>query len=163
MGAIDPILEELARETDTTRRVLERIPTERLSWKPHEKSKSLGELAWHIATLPPRAAIMAQGEEGDPTAVRPAPRPATTAELLEGLERGFLEARAGLEKLDDEALARRFVMRIQERKLFAGPKITFLRTVMLNHLYHHRGQLSVYLRLLGIAVPPIYGPTADEK
>ena len=163
MGAIDPILEELTRETETTRRVFERLPDEKLSWRPHEKSKSLGELAWHIASIPPRMAAMAQGDEADPTQTKAVPMPATAREMLEGLDRGLREAREGLAALDDEALGRRFVMRIQGTKRFAGPKLAFLRTVMLNHLYHHRGQLSVYLRLLGIPVPPIYGPTADER
>lgn len=163
MAAIDPILEELTRETETTRRVFERLTDEKLSWRPHEKSKSLGELAWHIATIPPRMSAMAQGDEADPTQTKASPMPATAREILEGLDRGLREAREALGKLGDESLGRRFVMRIQEQKRFAGPKIGFLRTVMLNHLYHHRGQLSVYLRLLGIPVPPIYGPTADER
>lgn len=162
MGAIDPILEELTREAETTRRVIERLPADKLSWKPHEKSKTAGELAWHIATIPSRIASLAKGDDADVTMFKAPSMPATLPEILQAFDQHLSEAKVNLAKLGDEALARRFVMRIRERKAFAGPKLAYLRTVMLNHIYHHRGQLSVYLRLLNVPVPPVYGPTADE-
>ena len=162
MAAIDAVIEELDNEAQTTRRVLERIPTEKLAWRPHEKSKSLGELAWHVATLPPRVAAMAQEDEADVTRFKTAPMPATGPEIVQAFERNIAEAKEKLSRLDEAALLRKFVMRRGETKLFSRSKFEFLRTVMLNHTYHHRGQLSVYLRLLGIPVPPIFGPTADE-
>jgi uncharacterized damage-inducible protein DinB len=161
-GRIDAILEELTREAETTRRVLERVPDEKLSWRPHEKSKSLGELAWHVATIPRRIASMARGEQADVTKFPAAPMPATSAGIVEAFAKNVAEARELLSKLDDESLSKKFVMRRGEIKMFSRPKLEFLRTVMLNHSYHHRGQLSVYLRLVGVPVPPIYGPTADE-
>jgi uncharacterized damage-inducible protein DinB len=163
MAAIDSILEELGREAETTRRVLERVPSDKLSWKPHQKSKSVGELAWHIASIPRRVAAMVQDDDVDVTSVKAPPMPQTTAGIMEGFERQIAEAKELLSKLDDSALSRRTTMRRGDVKLFAGPKLALLRTVMLNHGYHHRGQLSVYLRLLNVPVPPIYGPTADES
>jgi len=165
MAAVDSILEELTREAATTRRALERVPTEKLAWKPHEKSKTAGQLAWHIATIPHRMATFAQGgDEVDvTTTMKPPPMPETTAGIVEAFERQIAEAKAMLSKLDDSSLARIFTMRRGEVKMFSGPKSAFLRTVLLNHLYHHRGQLSVYLRLLNVPVPPVYGPTADES
>jgi uncharacterized damage-inducible protein DinB len=163
MAAIDPILEELSREAGTTRRVLERIPSDQLAWKPHPKSKSVGELAWHIATLPRRVAAIVQEDDADATTFKSPPMPETTAGIVEGFERHIAEAKELLSRLDDSALSRTTTMRRGEVKMFSAPKLAFLRSVMLNHGYHHRGQLSVYLRLLNVPVPPIYGPTADES
>ena len=105
---------------------------------------------------------MAQNDEADVTRFKTAPMPATGPEIVQSFERNIAEAKEALSRLDDAALVRKFVMRRGETKMFSRTKFDFLRTVMLNHSYHHRGQLSVYLRLLGIPVPPIYGPTADE-
>jgi uncharacterized damage-inducible protein DinB len=164
MAAVDSILQELSREAVSTRRALERIPTERLSWKPHEKSKTVGQLAWHIATIPHRIATFAQGDEIDVTALKaPPPMPETAAGIVDAFDRQIAEAKALLSQLDDSSLERVFTMRRGAVTMFSGPKRAYLRVVLLNHLYHHRGQLSVYLRLLDVPVPPIYGPTADES
>jgi uncharacterized damage-inducible protein DinB len=163
MAIIDAIVDELSREAETTRRVLERVPSDKLSWRPHQKSKTIGELAWHVATIPRRVAAMVQEDDVDVATVKAPPMPATTAGIVEGFDRQVAEAKELLSKLDDAALSRRTTMRRGETKLFSGPKLALLRAVMLNHGYHHRGQLSVYLRLLDIPVPPVYGPTADES
>jgi uncharacterized damage-inducible protein DinB len=163
MTAIDSILEELDREAKTTRRVLERVPSDNLSWKPHQKSKSVGELAWHVATIPKRVATIIQGDDVDVTTVKAPPMPETTAEIVDAFERQIAETKELLSKLDDATLSRTTTMRRGQVAVFSGPKLALLRTVMLNHSYHHRGQLAVYLRLLDIPVPPIYGPTADES
>jgi uncharacterized damage-inducible protein DinB len=163
MAAIDAILEELSREAETTRRVLERVPSDQLSWRPHQKSKSAGELAWHIASIPRRMAVIVQHDDVDVSTVKQSPMPETTAGILEGFDSQLAEAKELLSQLDDSALSRRTTMRRGETKIFAGPKLALLRTVMLNHGYHHRGQLSVYLRLLNVPVPSVYGPTADES
>jgi len=163
MAAIDAILEELSREADTTRRVIERVPSDKLSWKPHQKSKTAGELAWHIATIPRRIATLAQGDDVEVTSVKAPQMPETTAGILAELERQVAEARELLSRLDDSALQRTTTLRRGDVKIFSGPKLALLRIIMLNHAYHHRGQLSVYLRLLDVPVPPIYGPTADES
>jgi uncharacterized damage-inducible protein DinB len=163
MAAIDPILDELSRETATTRRVLERVPSDKLSWKPHPKSKSAGELAWHLAAIPRRMAVIVQHDDVDVTTVKAPAMPETTAEILAGFDQQIAETKELLSRLDDSALARMTTMRRGDVKIFSGPKAALLRTVMLNHTYHHRGQLSVYLRLLNVPVPSIYGPTADES
>jgi uncharacterized damage-inducible protein DinB len=163
MALIDPILDELTREAATTRRVLERVPSDQLGWRPHPKSKSAGELAWHIASIPGRIAKILQEDDVDATTVKAPPMPETTAGIVEGFERQIAEAKELLARLDDAALSRVTTMRRGDVKIFSGPKLALLRTVMLSHSYHHRGQLSVYLRLLNVPVPSIYGPTADES
>jgi len=163
MAAIDPILDELTREAATTRRVLERVPSDQLAWRPHQKSKSIGELAWHVASIPSRIAKLIQDDEADVTSVKQSPMPETTAGLVEGFDRQLAEAKELLARLDDAALSRMTTMRRGDLKIFSGPKRALIRTVMLNHTYHHRGQLSVYLRLLDVPVPSVYGPTADES
>jgi uncharacterized damage-inducible protein DinB len=163
MAAIDSILDELTREAATTRRVLERIPSDQLAWRPHQKSKSIGELAWHVAAVPLRIATLAQQDDVDAMTVKQPPMPETTAGLVEGFDRQIAEAKELLARLDDAALSRTTTLRRGDLKIFSGPKHALLRTVMLNHTYHHRGQLSVYLRLLDVPVPSIYGPTADES
>jgi uncharacterized damage-inducible protein DinB len=163
MPMIDPILDELAREGETTKRVLSRVPTEKLSWKPHEKARSLGDLAWHVASIPVRIATMVQFEEADVMLHKQPPRPETAEGILEKFSAGLSEAKDKLSKLSDEELRKKFHFHRGDVTMARLPKIAFLRTVMLNHSYHHRGQLSVYLRLLDVPVPPIYGPTADES
>jgi uncharacterized damage-inducible protein DinB len=163
MALIDPILDELTREAATTLRVLERVPSDQLGWRPHPKSKSAGELAWHIASIPARIARFVQQDDVDVTTVKQPPMPETTAGIVEGFERQVAEAKELLARLDDSALSRVTTMRRGDVKVFSGPKLAFLRAVMLNHSYHHRGQLSVYLRLLNVPVPSVYGPTADES
>ena len=162
MALIDPILDEVTREAVTTRRVLERVPADQLGWRPHPKSKSAGELAWHIASIPRRIATIVQEDDVDVTTVQAPPMPETTAGIVEGFDRQVAEAKELLARLDDAALARVTTMRRGDVKVFSGPKLALLRTVMLSHSYHHRGQLSVYLRLLNVPVPSIYGPSADE-
>jgi uncharacterized damage-inducible protein DinB len=163
MALIDPILEEVTREAATTRRVLERVPSDQLGWRPHPKSKSAGELAWHIASIPRRIAKIVQEDDVDITTVTAPPMPETTAGLVEGFDRQTAEAKELLARLDDAALSRVTTMRRGDLAIFSGPKLALLRTIMLSHSYHHRGQLSVYLRLLNVPVPSIYGPTADES
>ncbi len=162
MPMIDAILQELDREASSTRRVLQRVPDEHLAWKPHEKSRTLGQLAWHVATIPKRIATAAQTDDLDVTQFPPQAMPETAAGILAGFEQQFPEAKALLVGFDDAALARPFTMRRGDTKIFSGSKALLLRFVMLNHGYHHRGQLTVYLRLLGIPVPAVYGPSADE-
>jgi len=163
MALIDPILDELTREAATTRRVLERVPSDQLGWRPHPKSKTIGELAWHTAAIPARIAKIVQQDDVDVTTVKQAPMPETTTGIVEGFDRQVAEAKELLARLDDAALSRVTTMRRGDVKVFSGPKLALLRTVMLSHSYHHRGQLSVYLRLLNVPVPSIYGPTADES
>jgi uncharacterized damage-inducible protein DinB len=162
MALIAPILDELSREAETTRRVLTRLPPDKLGWKPHEKSKSLGDLAWHVAMIPPRIAAMAEVDDADALAFKSPAKPDSVQAMVEAFEEGIRDAKERLGRLTDDQLGRKIRFRVGDRTLAHLPRLAFLRTVMLNHGYHHRGQLSVYLRLLDVPVPPIYGPTADE-
>jgi len=161
---IDQILEELDSESKTTARVLDRIPGDRLGWRPHTKSKSLGELAWHLASVPGRiGTIAAQGDSADVATLRPAPMPDTAEGIRNGFDESVASGRKLLAGLSDAELSRPFTMRYGDKVLIQAPtRLQFLRRVLLNHAYHHRGQLTVYLRLLDVPVPSVYGPTADE-
>jgi uncharacterized damage-inducible protein DinB len=156
------ILQELAQEAVTTRRVLERVPADKLDWRPHPRARSLGELAAHIATLPGNIAAMATRDVFDVSEVAP-PRSMTSAELSAVLDASIETARAALSGLGDERLGEMWSMVAGGKTLVSMPRAALLRTIMLNHWYHHRGQLTVYLRELDVAVPSIYGPSADEN
>src|ERR1700730_5248181 len=121
MAAIDPILEELSREAATTRRGLERVPPDQLSWKPHPKSKSVGELAWHIAAIPRRIAAMVQHDDIDLTTIKAPPMPETSAEIVAGFDRQLAEAKELLSRLDDSAAARAPTLRGGGRQGLFGP------------------------------------------
>jgi len=163
MAIIETLLQELEQEAQTTRRVLERVPDASLGWKPHEKSMSLGQLALHIATVPGAVAEMAAGPGLDmpPAFVQPSAQ--TSAELLPALEQSLVKARAALGGIDDRRALEPWTLKRGDRVLMSMPRAAVLRTIMLNHWYHHRGQLSVYLRELNVPVPSIYGPSADEN
>jgi len=159
----DPILAELDQEAATTRRVLERVPGDKLGWRPHPKSMSLGQLALHVATTPGQvAALLSQGELELPEFGN-APAATTSAELLPALEESVGRARAFLNSQTDDSVMSTWKLMKNGKLLFAVPRIGAVRSIMLNHWYHHRGQLSVYLRLLNVPVPSIYGPSADEN
>jgi uncharacterized damage-inducible protein DinB len=156
------ILQELAQEAVTTRRVLERVPADKLDWRPHPRARSLGELAAHIATLPGNIAAMSTRDVFNVSEVAP-PRSMTSAELSAVLDASIETARAALSGLGDERLGEMWSMVAGGKTLVSMPRAALLRTIMLNHWYHHRGQLTVYLRELDVAVPSIYGPSADEN
>lgn len=163
MRIIDGMLAELEQEAATTKRVLERIPQAHLSWKPHPKSMSLGQLALHVATVPGAVAEIAAMD------IRPAlpaftqPEAATAAELVPALTDSVAKARRALGGFDDERMGAMWRLQKDGRDVLTMPRVAFVRAIMLNHWYHHRGQLLVYLRLLNLSVPSVYGPTADEN
>jgi uncharacterized damage-inducible protein DinB len=163
MALIDGLLQELEQESQTTRRVLERVPDNKLTWRPHEKARTLGELALHVAIVP---GGVAQFVTAPPPAQAPDfvdPTPKSASELVPALDESIATAKKVLGGMDDATLMGTFRLFKGERELFAVPRIAMLRSIMLNHWYHHRGQLTVYLRELGVAVPSIYGPSADEN
>jgi uncharacterized damage-inducible protein DinB len=162
MSAIEALLQELEQETQTTRRVLERVPGDRLHWKPHEKSMSLGQLALHVATVPGNVADIAK-QSPFPVPEFIQPSAASAAELIPALEQSVAKAREILLGMDDADLANIWRVVDGDREVMALPVGALLRSIMLNHWYHHRGQLSVYLRQVGVPVPSIYGPSADEN
>jgi uncharacterized damage-inducible protein DinB len=162
MALIDGMLQELEQEAGTTRRVLERVPDNQLGWRPHTKARTLGELALHVAIVPGAVAeISAQSGMQAPQFIDPSPKSAS--ELVPALEQSIAKAKSVLGGMDDATLAGTWRLMQGERELFAIPRAALLRSLMLNHWYHHRGQLTVYLRELGVAVPSIYGPSADEN
>jgi uncharacterized damage-inducible protein DinB len=163
MVTIHELLQELEQETHSTRRVLERIPEDRLGWKPHENSMTLGQLALHVATLPRAIADVSTRPTFDVKTQIPRPSPASVAELLGELEGSVQKAKAILGGMDDAWLSTPWKMMDGEREVMAMPRVALLRTVLLNHWYHHRGQLTVYLRLVGARVPATYGASADEN
>jgi uncharacterized damage-inducible protein DinB len=162
MSAIQMLLQELDMEAQTTKRVLERVPADRLGWKPHDKSMSLGQLALHIAALP---GIIAEMSQLSPMPLPQFTQPSATSasELVPTLERSVALAKEVLGPLDDAALGKTWRVVDGDREVMAIPVGAVLRSIMLNHWYHHRGQLSVYLRQVGALVPSIYGPSADEN
>jgi uncharacterized damage-inducible protein DinB len=158
----DAFLQELEQEAHATRRALERVPENKLDWRPHPKSMSLGQLSLHIAVMP---GAIAELSTQSPFQVKNfTQEPATsTSQLLSTLDESLAKARQVLKNTDDAALGTMWKMVDGEKEIMAIPRAALLRTVMLNHWYHHRGQLTVYLRELGVPVPSIYGPSADEN
>ena len=163
MAMIDGMLQELDQEARTTRRVLERVPENQLAWRPHQKARTLGELAMHVAMVPGAVAelISSPSPAQVPTFVDPSLNSAS--ELIPALDQSIGKARRALSGMDDAALMSTWRLMQGERELFAVPRVALLRSIMLNHWYHHRGQLSVYLRELDVPIPSIYGPSADEN
>ncbi len=160
---VEPIVGEFQEEVGITRRILERIPGNKLDWRPHAKSMTLGQLAWHIATVPGGLArILAQDGFDVSQASFVHPQPKSKEEILVALEESARGGEAFLKSLSDDQALGGWRLAKGERELFVRPRIEVLRQIMLNHWYHHRGQLSVYLRLLDVPVPVVYGRSADE-
>ena len=163
MAIIDGLLAEMEQESHATRRVLERVPQAHLSWRPHPKSMSLGQLALHVATVPGMVAELASVDTIPEPPVFVQPEAATAAELIPALTTSVAKARHHLGGFDDAAMGATWRLMSGGRELLAMPRAAVARAIMLNHWYHHRGQLLVYLRLLDIPVPSVYGPSADEN
>jgi uncharacterized damage-inducible protein DinB len=162
MRLVDPFIAELEQEAESTRRVLERVPEGELRWRPHEKSMSLGQLALHIATTPGGVAQIAGQDSMERPNFNQRPEAKSRREVLEALEQSVATALEFLRGLDDVRATQSWSMTFQGKLVFSQTRIGLVRTIMLNHWYHHRGEMQVYLRLLGVPVPAVYGPTADE-
>ena len=162
MNMIEALLPEFDREMTTTRKVLERVPNESLGWKPHTKSFSLGELASHVARLPTFASETLNRSEFDAGSLRPPMSLSSLSEVLAAFDANTSAARAALAARSDADLMATWTLKRNGTPLYSMPKAVVLRSLVLSHLIHHRGQLSVYLRLLDVSVPSIYGPSADE-
>jgi uncharacterized damage-inducible protein DinB len=163
MVTIKELIQELDQESRSTRRVLERVKPDKLDWRPHEKSLSLGQLAMHVATLPRAIAEMSTQATFDAGTPIPRPSAPSTDVLLATMEQSVGRAREILNGMDDAALNTPWRMMKGSHEIMVMPRANLLRTVLFNHWYHHRGQLIVYLRLTGALVPGIYGDSADEK
>jgi uncharacterized damage-inducible protein DinB len=159
------ILAELDHELATTRKMLERVPYDKADYTPHPKSMPLGKLAAHIVNLLAFKTLFVQADSRDfldPNAPKPGPTPTSSEELLARFDDYSATLRKALQESDDEKLTHSFQLRRGDDVLMDRPKGAALRVMGLNHSIHHRGQLSVYLRLLDIPVPALYGPSADE-
>ncbi len=161
------MLAEFDQEMQNTRKVLERVPDEKWSWKPHEKSGTLGWLAGHVATLPGWATMTINTEEFDYAPVSgkssyQQPKTDNRKELLAAFDKEAADARAALASVSDQEIMKTWKLLAGGQEIFAMPRIAVLRGVVMNHLIHHRAQLTVYFRLLNVAVPGLYGPSADE-
>ncbi len=163
MSMAQMFLDEMEQENAATRRILERIPSDKLDWKPHEKSMTLGQLGLHIANNARVVSEMAtQSEVEMPDFSDGPPSPASTDEILGALDAANESAQQIISGFSDEQMGEPWTAKMGDTPMMTLPRAGLLRGILLNHGYHHRGQLSVYLRLLDVSVPSVYGPSADE-
>lgn len=166
MALNEALLQEYDQEMASTRKTLERVPDDKLSWKPHPKSGTFGWLAGHVANIPGWAVITIKENgfdmmpKGIP--VQPGPDPKSRTELLETFDKNAAEAREALASASDADLRGNWSLLKNGQAMMTMPRSVCLRSFVMNHLIHHRAQLGVYLRLNNVPVPPIYGPSADE-
>jgi uncharacterized damage-inducible protein DinB len=161
---INSMLNELQEETSITKRVLERVPEQKLAWKPHPNSMSLGQLALHIASIPGNLVKLVQLEEFVAAQANfEPPAPTSIEEIQSALDQNVRAAEQYLAGMTEHDAAASWRLTLRGKEVFSKPRLGVLRSILLNHWYHHRGQLSVYLRLLEIPVPVIYGRSADEN
>ena len=162
MAINEAFTSELRHEAATTRKVLERIPAETFDWKPHEKSMSMSQLATHVADMFGWFSHTLERDELDFAAGYEQPKVSSAEELVEILNKNVAAAIESLKKTDDAAFMKNWTLRNGEEIFLQMPKVGVVRSMVMNHIVHHRGQLSVYLRLNDIPVPALYGPSADE-
>ena len=164
MRLIDPLIMEMDREASSTRKMLERVPDGKLAWAPHPKSMTLGKLALHVATLPGWAETLKDDGFNIGVDARPIPPiPENAAGLVAIFDKSIADAKAALNALDDARAMGLWTLSMKGKPVFSMPRVAAVRSIMLNHSVHHRGQLSVYLRLLDVPIPGMYGPSADEN
>src|SRR5215831_3250554 len=162
MSIAQYLLAEFEMQAPITRRFLERLPEDKYLWKPHTKSMTAGQLAYHLATAPGRVVSFVQVSQAEAPKFGEYKQPANRKEVLNALDESIDAVRLTLSKFDDIALLETFRLTADGNEIMAVPRVGFLRDVMLSHWYQRRGQLSVYLRLLDVAVPASFGPSADE-
>jgi uncharacterized damage-inducible protein DinB len=162
MSIAQAMLAEFEVQAPVTRRFLERLPEDKLTWKPHDKSLSAGQLAHHLAAVPGGIVRFVQNNPAQAPESFNFPQPASRQEILKTLEESIATVRSLLPKFDDAAMNETWRMQAGGRDVVAQRRADFLRDVMLSHWYQHRGQFSVYLRMLDVAVPASWGPSADE-
>lgn len=164
LNGLETMLKEFNEEVATTKRVLDRIPEDKLGWKPHERSMSLGQLALHIATVPGGVARITDADSFDVSKNNFAhPTPKSMDEVHSALDQSILVVTQMLNGTTIDRAQADWHLMAGDAELMTVPRASIWRSLMLNHWYHHRGQLSVYLRMLNVPVPSIYGPSADEN
>lgn len=162
MSISESLLREFEVQAPITRKFLERLPEDKLTWKPHQKSMSAGQLAYHLAFVPGGVVRFVQNSPAQAPEFANFPQPASRQEILKQFEESIAAVRSQLPKFDDAAMAETWRLVAGGREVLAQPRGEFIRDVMFSHWYQHRGQFSVYLRLLDVAVPASWGPSADE-
>jgi uncharacterized damage-inducible protein DinB len=166
MAIKDSFLSEFDQEMAITRRCLERVPYEKVDWKPHPRAGTLGWLAWFTGLLPGWGTSILQQDSFDLAGAgqqAAPPVPKNVSELLSSFDKGVTECRAALAAATDEQMMRPWALLKGGEKIFTLPRVAVFRGMVMNHIIHHRGQLTVYLRMLDVKVPSIYGPSADEQ
>jgi len=156
------LLAEFETQAPVTRKFLERLPEDQLTWKPHSKSLTAGQLAYHLAFVPGGVIRGAQQSHIPPPDFQ-FPQPESVAHVLKTFDESIATVREVMPSFDDRAMNDIWRVVLGDQELLAMPRQAFLRNIMLNHWYQHRGQFSVYLRILNIAVPSSWGPSADEQ
>lgn len=162
MSISESLLAEFEVQAPVTRKFLERLPEDKLTWKPHTKSMSAGQLAYHLATVPGGVIRFVQNNPAQAPDFANFPQPASREEILKAFDESIATVRSLLPKHDDTSMRETWRLVAGGREVLAQPRAGFLRDVMLSHWYQHRGQFSVYLRILDVAVPASWGPSADE-
>jgi uncharacterized damage-inducible protein DinB len=162
MPIAQSLLSEFEVQAPITRKFLERLPEDKLTWKPHEKSRTAGQLALHLAVVPGGVVRFVQNNPVQAPDFANIPQPASRAEILKTFEESIAAVRAALSQCDDATVQETWRMLVGGREVLAQPRAQFIRDIMLNHWYQHRGQFSVYLRMLDVPVPASWGPSADE-
>jgi uncharacterized damage-inducible protein DinB len=156
------LLPEYDQEIANTRKMLERVPDGKFNYKPHEKSMSLGRLAGHVAEVPSYATATIRMDKLELTGSEKPFTATSKKELLESFDKYVVEARQAISTASDEDLGKIWSLRFGGKDVFSMPRIGVLRSMVMNHLIHHRAQLQVYLRLNNVEIPGMYGPSADE-
>ena len=162
MTVAQSLLVEFETQAPITRRYLERLPEDKLMWKPHDKSMTAGQLAYHLAFVPGGVVRFVQNNPAQAPDFAGFPQPASRQEILKTYDDSITTVRDLLPKLDDASIQETWRMVSKGQEVLAQPRGEFLRDVMFSHWYQHRGQFAVYLRLLSVAVPASWGPSADE-
>ena len=159
----EPFISEMRQEAGATRRILERVPNDKLDWRPHEKSMPLGQLARHVASIPAEMTELFEPDTVDVSTIEPTRSAQSADELVPLLDQSVEKGAKILAGMTDEQANGMWKMTAGDHTVMEVPRIAVFRSFVLNHWYHHRAQLGVYLRLLDIPVPSVYGPTADEN
>ena len=162
MSIAQELLSEFEAQAPVTRKFLERLPEDRLTWKPHAKSMTAGQLAYHLALVPGGVVRGAEKDQVPPPDFK-FPQPESVQQVLAAFDESIATVREVMPMIDDHAMNATWRIVAGDQELLAIPRQAFLRNIMLNHWYQHRGQFSVYLRMLDVAVPSSWGPSADER
>lgn len=163
MRIIDAFLAEMDMEAKTTRKFLEAMPADKMGWQPHPKSMTTSQLSMHVAGLPGMMSEWGSGDEYDMKSTEHVKEQHTKEEVLKAFDESLAKAKQILGSFDDQKMMAMWTFKVNGKQAMQMPRVAFVRSFMFNHVYHHRGQFGVYLRLMGAHVPSSYGPSGDEN